>query len=100
MTRLALAVAVASLLTTGVRASDIPHFNIEATCRAAPRLEGGIQKPFDGCMRDEQAARAELEKAWATYSGQQRAGCVSLERIGGSPSYVDVLSCLQMYAPK
>jgi hypothetical protein len=100
MIRLALTLFTTLLMTASLGASDIPHFNIEATCRAAPRLSGGIQKPFDGCMRDEHTARAELEKLWARYSAQQRTECVSLERIGGSPSYVDVVSCLQMYPTK
>ena len=101
--KIAVPIGLALALVThaaSVNASDIPHFNIEATCRAAPSLAGGIQKPFDECMKDEQAARAELEKGWATYSSQQRAECVSLERVGGSPSYVDVVSCLQMYSTK
>ena len=100
MTWLGLTVFLLLLTTASTGASDVPHFNIEATCRAAPSLAGGIQKPYDACMRDERAALGELDKAWAKYSTQQRAECVSLEKIGGSPSYVDVLSCLQMYATK
>ena len=46
-------------------------------------------------------ARTQLEKVWTTHTTQQRTECVSLEGVGGgSPSYVDVLTCLEMYATR
>jgi hypothetical protein len=84
-----------------VSASDIPHFNVEATCRAAPSLPGGIQKPYQSCLEEEKTARAQLDKVWTMHTTQQRTECVSLEGVGGgSPSYVDVLTCLEMYAAR
>jgi hypothetical protein len=93
---------ISVLLPLGtVSASDIPHFNIEATCRAAPSLSGGIQKPYQSCLEEEKVARTQLEKVWTTHTTQQRTECVSLERVGGgSPSYVEVLTCLEMYATR
>jgi hypothetical protein len=86
------------LASPGVLAAEIPSLPIEATCRAAPRLEAGDADPFQGCMKDEQAARSELEQQWASFSPQHRDVCMEQTRVGGSPSYVDVLTCLQMYA--
>jgi hypothetical protein len=84
---------------TELGASDIPHFNIEATCRAAPSLQGGIQNPYQSCLQEEKSARAQLEKVWTTHTTQQRTLCVSVEGVGGgSPSYVELLTCLEMYA--
>jgi hypothetical protein len=89
------------LTLVNVSASDIPRFNIEATCRAAPSLPGGIQKPYQSCLEEEKTARAQLEKVWTMHTTQQRTECVSLEGVGGgSPSYVDVLTCLEMYAAR
>ncbi len=77
-------------------AQELPQFNIEATCRAAPPLQGGIQDPYPSCMREETAARADLQRLWTTFSAEQRGICVRETRIEGSPSYVEVLTCLQM----
>ncbi len=85
------------LVTTGaVSASELPHFNIEATCRAAPSLQGGIQNPYPSCMKDEEAALTELKRTWTTYNPGNRSECVSFGKMGSAPSYVEVLTCLQM----
>jgi hypothetical protein len=94
-----LRIALLLLLTSpAALAAEIPRLAIEATCRAAPRLEAGDPDPYQSCMRDEQAARSELEQQWASFNPQHRETCVEQTRVGGSPSYVDVLTCLQMYA--
>ena len=80
------------------RRGEVPRFDIDATCRAAPSLAGGIQNPFDSCVREEKAARAKLASTWKRHTAQQRRECSALERSSGSPSYVDVLTCLEMYA--
>jgi hypothetical protein len=97
--RVIASIIISVLLPLGtVSASDIPRFNIEATCRAAPSLSGGIQRPYQSCLEEEKVARTQLEKVWTTHTTQQRTECVSLEGVGGgSPSYVDVLTCLEMY---
>jgi hypothetical protein len=99
ISRLCVSICIVLLIPVNVSASGIPHFNIEATCRAAPSLQGGIQKPYQSCLEEEKTARAQLEKVWTMHTTQQRTECVSLEGVGGgSPSYVEVLTCLEMYA--
>jgi hypothetical protein len=98
MARLPVSTCVVLLTAVNASAADIPIFNLEVTCRAAPSLQGGIQRPFQSCVEEEKAAHARLEKVWTAHTALQRSECVSLERIGGSPSYVDVLTCLEMYA--
>jgi hypothetical protein len=61
--------------------------------------------PEDGdsyatCMRDEHAAEADLKRQWASFSPDHRRTCVEETGVGGSPSYVEVLTCMQMYADK
>jgi hypothetical protein len=53
---------IAVLTSAGVSASELPRFDVEATCRAAPSLQGGIQNPYSSCVKDEQAAFGELDK--------------------------------------
>jgi hypothetical protein len=86
------------LASPGALAAEVPGLAIEATCRAAPRLEASDPDPYQSCMKDEQAARSELEQQWASFNPQHRETCMEQTRVGGSPSYIDVLTCLQMYA--
>lgn len=96
--RLSPATIVLLALAGSATAAEFPRFGIEATCRKAPQLAGGVQNPYPGCVKDETAARAELENAWSTFDARRRAECVAETGIEGSPSYVDVLTCLRMYA--
>jgi hypothetical protein len=89
---------LALLVSTAVLAAGVPAFDVTTTCRAAPNINSGMASPFDACMRDEDAARTELEKRWETFAPASRDTCAAETREGGSPSYVEVLTCLDMYA--
>jgi hypothetical protein len=47
-------------------------------------------------MNDEKAAREDLVKNWSSFSGADKTHCLSMVSTGGSPSYVELLSCLEM----
>jgi hypothetical protein len=96
--RLPVSAALLLLAAHGVLASEVPRLNIEAGCRAAPRLLAQDPNPYDQCMKDERAARSELENKWAGYAPEHRQLCVRETSLDGMPSYVEVLTCLQMYA--
>ena len=51
---------------------------------------------FDQCMKAENAALAELKKTWSQYSAAEHSQCIGLTKIGNLPSYVEVLTCLQI----
>lgn len=84
------------LLGSVAWAEELPRFDISTMCRAAPRLEAGDQDTDQNCVRDETQARTELERQWASYDVGQRDRCVRETTVGGAPSYVDVLTCIQM----
>jgi hypothetical protein len=85
------------LVTTPAWASDFPQFNLKATCRGAPRLLAQDADPYERCMTAERAARAELQRRWTSFGSKERRLCISSTRIGGgSPSYVEVLCCLEI----
>jgi hypothetical protein len=72
-------------------ADTVPKFNVERTCRpaaAAPILPG--------CQRDESDARTKLEQDWTQYSDAQRAQCAGFAALDRAPSYVELLTCLEM----
>jgi len=76
-----------------VAIADVPVYDVAPSCRAAVTVMPGS---FEACMKDEQSARAQLAATWDRFAGPQRANCVQTENTGGSPSYVELLTCMQM----
>ena len=48
-------------------------------------------------MKDEGIARSEVQRQWTRFEAGNRDTCVEETGIGGYPSYVEVLTCLQMF---
>jgi hypothetical protein len=94
-TMMAVAILVGSWAGSAL-AEELPRFDIEATCRGVPSL-GADNNPVQACIQDESAARDQLRAEWASFSPANQRECVSETEIAGLPSYVDVLTCLQMY---
>jgi hypothetical protein len=78
------AVLIVTPLFIGV-ADKAPRFNLNATC-------GGS----DGCVKSENAAHEDLAKQWAQFPAADRARCVRLTTVSKMPSYVQVITCLEM----
>jgi hypothetical protein len=77
-------------------AQQVPRLDIEATCKAEQPLIAGDRNPYEGCMRDETDAERQLQGMWRSAPAAQRESCAQEAQIGGTPSYVDMLTCLQM----
>ena len=86
------ALAFASQLVVTV-AEGVPAFDTAPGCRAAAQV---APKGFSACMKDEQDARTRLTSQWETFIASDRASCTQNETIGGSPSYVELLTCVEM----
>jgi hypothetical protein len=86
---LALAIGTPLLVTV----ADVPVYDVSPACRAAVTVMPGS---FEACMKDEDGARAQLAASWDRFAGPQRDNCVQTENAGGSPSYVELLTCIQM----
>ena len=76
-------------------ADELPNINVEASCKAVEGFGLAITHALESCVQDENAAKAELGQKWTTYPPAVRSRCVA-ETMVGDPSYVDVLTCLQM----
>jgi hypothetical protein len=74
-------------------AEGAPNFDPAPGCRAAITDMPGS---FDACVKDEQAARARLSTEWLGFSAADRVNCAADESAGGTPSYVELLTCLEM----
>ena len=79
-----------------VLASDVPTLNIAPSCQAVIAASVGHNRDNGACLRDERQAHGRLQQQWRQFSGADRAQCLKLSRLGGDPSYVELLSCLQL----
>jgi hypothetical protein len=77
-------------------ADQVPKFDSDASCRAAAAASKVINRTEDVCKRDETDARAKLEQQLGQFAPADKTRCVSMSRTGGSPSYVEMLTCLEM----
>ncbi len=77
----------------------VPEFNVKGTCADAEKFGiAGANKDisYKGCLSDEQNAKDELKSRWTTFRAMNKQDCVEQARAP-SPSYVEVLTCLEMY---
>jgi len=75
-------------------ADEVPSYDLAPSCRAETITAASDRS----CMKDEQAARDALVKQWSQFASSDRVRCGQVEEIGGSPSYVELLTCLQIAA--
>src|ERR1700730_10364189 len=97
MIRLAAIFALTMAQTTLAVAAQPPRFKIKAPCRHAQPLSGSDDKSvYQGCVDGEVEAQKQLAKIWRTFKPSSQRSCASETQIGGAPSYVDLLTCLQL----
>ncbi|HET7803867.1 MAG TPA: hypothetical protein VFL53_06485 [Pseudolabrys sp.] len=77
-------------------ADAVPKFNLEETCRRAGEVSLSLGRSTGDCKRDEDDAHSKLQQDWAQYSPAQRASCVRFTSLDRSPSYVELLTCLEI----
>lgn len=90
-------IVVSSQLVVTV-ADRVPTFDIVRSCKLDVAATAGlsVDQSVKSCISDEKKARQQLAGQWSTFSGSSKAECIPLESIGGTPSYVSLLTCLQM----
>lgn len=77
-------------------ADGVPAFDAKQTCRGTEAAGIFPGRNLDSCVRSEQAALDQLRKRWPEFPPGDRAECVNLARISGPPSYVELITCLEM----
>ena len=89
------AVVAASWAIDQAPAADrIPAFDIVRNCNAEV-ANAGTEKVAD-CTKDETDAKNELDKRWPRFGASDKRACVGESSIGGTQSYVELLTCLEM----
>jgi hypothetical protein len=88
-----------SLLTSPAFGGE-PRLNIKAICKSretdARTLRSTPVQSTQDCMHDEEAAKSQLSRLWASTSASVRSRCVSDAHSLGTTSYLDLLTCIQM----
>lgn len=94
------AVLAGALVLAGTQiapaADEVPRFDIGPSCKAAATAAVTTSRDESACKADENAALDKLKQDWGQYNTTQRGHCVRLSSLGGSPSYVELLTCLEL----
>jgi hypothetical protein len=90
-------IVVSSQLVVTV-ADGVPAFDIARSCKLDLAATAGlaVDQSTKACISDEERARQQLASQWSTFSAPAKAECIPQESIGGTPSYVSLLTCLQL----
>ena len=92
--------ALLQLIATGANlvlvADRIPELKYEPSCRAAMQAAAMPTRNENACLQDEKAAKTKLQQEWGQFTAEQKSHCVRLSTTGGFPSYVELLTCVEM----
>jgi hypothetical protein len=87
----------ASVPAMAAAGDSVPRIDPKPSCRGVSRSDNA-QTDLKNCLQEEQGARDQLVKDWGKFRAADRASCVQLSTMGGEPSYVELLTCLEMAA--
>jgi len=73
-----------------------PKFNVERTCQPASAAGVLPGRDSSACQNDENTALNKLRQDWTQYSVAQRNQCAGFAGLDRAPSYVELLTCLEM----
>lgn len=78
-------------------ADNVPRFDISRGCRLDNAASSGLaeEQPLKKCVSDEQQALQQLQTEWSQFAESDRATCTTETNSGDTPSYVELLTCLQ-----
>src|ERR1019366_3198008 len=77
-------------------ADPVPKFDTGPSCRSAGAAAVTPTRDTAACERDEINPRTTLEKEWSQFTPSDQASCARLVTLGGRPSYVELLTCLEL----
>jgi hypothetical protein len=87
---------IAGASASSAATDSVPKFDIERGCRL--ELSGGSStgETMASCKADEERARDELNPRWSSFSRPDKTLCIKETQIDGTPSYVELQTCLEM----
>jgi hypothetical protein len=88
-------IAAAICASASASAAEVPTLDVSRTCK--PLVD---DKSFvidtDRCLKSEQEARNQLTREWANFPAADRTLCTQTASMGGTASYVELITCLEM----
>ena len=73
-------------------ADAVPKFDIARQCQSA----GGSTEEQKRCADDETQARDTVQTEWTQFTPSAKKQCYEEPNIDSTPSYVELLTCLEM----
>jgi hypothetical protein len=77
-------------------ADAVPAFDVKQGCGGTEVAAAFPPRSPERCVQSEEAARDQLKKSWLELPVADKTECVSTVKIGGPPSYVELLTCIEM----
>ncbi|CEG10476.1 hypothetical protein BN961_03916 [Afipia felis] len=73
---------------------SVPNYSAERFCRGIAELlhDPDYRQP---CIAREREAFDSLKGSWSKFDARDRSRCVSLSSLGATPSYLELLACLE-----
>jgi hypothetical protein len=78
------------------RAGGPPTLNVGPSCEAAGMGSVVLGRNKESCLADETTAQDTLKQNWSKYAANDKTECVGMVKTGGPPSYVELLSCVEI----
>src|ERR1700755_2105899 len=76
-------------------ADKVPEFDVNPSCRGATSAAIS-NRDLESCLKQERDARDDLGREWAQFPAGDRTTCEHSTSMGGIPSYVEMLTCLEI----
>lgn len=96
LNRIAVACLLLVLDVAVAAADDPPKLDVNMTCAAAAQYSISAGRDKEACLGDESTAQATLTQNWSKYNADDKSQCVGTVKTGGPPSYVELLSCIEI----
>jgi hypothetical protein len=82
--------------TPNRRGGGPPTLQVGQSCEAAGQGSVVLGRDKKACLGDETTAQDTLKQNWSKYSASDKNECVGMVTTGGPPSYVELLSCVEI----
>jgi hypothetical protein len=84
------------IVMSAAAGADIPTLNVERMCRESAKADPTTNFDPKRCLDSENNAREELAARWTSFPASDRQQCTQLATLGGTASYVALITCLEM----
>jgi hypothetical protein len=89
------ALLLGSALDAFAAAAGPPKFDVSQSCEGAARA-GIVDRNKETCTADERTAQNRAARNWSQFAARDKTQCVGTVSAGGPPSYVELLTCLEI----